>query len=93
MDGRQPTYDELVARVAELEAQVASLQTQLEKALELLEEKTRSGKRQAAPFSKGPPKAQPKTPGRKLAKEPYDFLRQTLCSTTPVNLYTGDPGR
>ncbi len=69
MDGRKPTYEELVERVAELEAQVAALQAQLEKALKLLEEKTRSGKRQAAPFSKGPPKAEPKTPGRKPGED------------------------
>jgi len=25
---------------------------------------------------------------RKLGREPYEFLRQTLCSTTPVPLYT-----
>jgi transposase len=45
-------------RVAELEAQVAELTRRLEDAL-------RAGKRQAAPFRKGPPKAEPKTPGRK----------------------------
>lgn len=31
----------------------------------LLEEALRAGKRQAAPFRKGPPRAQPETPGRK----------------------------
>ncbi len=30
---------------------------------------------------------------RKLAKEPYDFLRQTLCSKSPIPLYTGEAGR
>lgn len=30
---------------------------------------------------------------RKLAKDPYDFLRRTLCSTTPVPLYTRDAER
>jgi transposase len=34
-----------------------------------LEEALRAGKRQAAPFRKGPPKAQPKTPGRKAGDE------------------------
>jgi hypothetical protein len=29
---------------------------------------------------------------RKLAREPYEFLRQTLCSPTPIPLYP-DPGR
>ena len=42
----------------ELEAQVVELTRKLEDAL-------RAGKRQAAPFRKGPPKPDPKTPGRK----------------------------
>jgi transposase len=44
--------------VAELDARVAELTRSLEAAL-------RAGKRQAAPFRKGPPKPNPKTPGRK----------------------------
>src|SRR5216683_3397416 len=48
----------LKQRLSELEALVKALQAQLEAAL-------RAGKRQAAPFSKGAPKAEPKTPGRK----------------------------
>ena len=46
------------ARLAEQEARVAALGAELEQAL-------RSGRRQAAPFSKGPPEADPKRPGRK----------------------------
>lgn len=45
-------------RVAELEALVADLSGRLDEAL-------RAGKRQAAPFRKGPPKPDPKPPGRK----------------------------
>jgi len=45
-------------RVAELEARLAALEA-------LVEQLRRGGKRQAAPFSKGPPKADPKKPGRK----------------------------
>ena len=48
-----------VAHIAELEARIAELEQQLEEA-------HRRGKRQATPFSKGAPKAEPKTPGRKL---------------------------
>jgi transposase len=44
--------------VAELEARVAELTRALDAAL-------RAGKRQAAPFRKGPPKPDPKPPGRK----------------------------
>jgi transposase len=49
---------ELLKRVAELDALVADLTRKLEAV-------TRAGKRQAAPFRKGPPKPDPKTPGRK----------------------------
>lgn len=45
-------------RIAELESRVKSLEQKLESAL-------RSGKRQSSPFSKGPPKSDPKPPGRK----------------------------
>src|SRR5437870_3501707 len=45
-------------RIAELEARLAALEA-------LVEQLRRGGKRQAAPFSKGPPKANPKPPGRK----------------------------
>jgi len=57
--------DELVAiilrqarRLEEQDARIRRLET-------LLEESRRAGKRQAAPFSKGPPKAEPQPPGRK----------------------------
>lgn len=53
-----PGCRELLKRVAELEAQVAELTRRLDDAV-------RAGKRQAAPFRKGPPKPDPKTPGRK----------------------------
>jgi len=44
--------------IAELKARVAKLGAA-----------ARAGKRQAAPFSKGPPKADPKTPGRKSGED------------------------
>lgn len=44
----------LMERIRELEARLAELE--------------RAGKRQAAPFSHGPPKQHPKTPGRKAGK-------------------------
>jgi transposase len=53
-----PDCQAMRQRVGELEGQVAELTRRLEDAL-------RAGKRQAAPFRKGPPKAEPKTPGRK----------------------------
>src|SRR4051812_49971835 len=45
-------------KVTDLEARVAALEQALQQA-------ARAGKRQAAPFSKGPPKPDPKRPGRK----------------------------
>ena len=49
-------------RVRALEAEVAKLRRKVE-------ELTRAGKRQAAPFSKGKPKRKPKRPGRKKGKD------------------------
>ena len=57
-----PGCRELAKRMAALEAQNAELTRKLEESL-------RVGKRQAAPFRKGPPKAQPKTPGRKPGEQ------------------------
>ena len=53
-----PECPVLRRRIEELEAKVEQL-------TRLLEEQRRAGKRQAAPFSKGPPKDKPKKPGRK----------------------------
>ena len=58
----QREVERLQREVAELRAQVAYL-------LRLLEEQRRAGKRQAAPFSKGPPKPNPKKPGRKPGQD------------------------
>jgi transposase len=52
----------LQKQVAELQAQVAELARRLEEAL-------RAGKRQAAPFRKGPPKPKPQRPGRKAGAD------------------------
>jgi transposase len=52
----------LQRRIAELEQRVALLER-------LLENVTRAQKRQAAPFSKGSPKNDPKKPGRKSGQD------------------------
>ena len=52
INGRQ------AARIEELEQEIQDLKGKLE-------ETVRAGKRQAGPFSKGPPKANPKKPGQK----------------------------
>jgi transposase len=61
----RPTYEQLEARVRELEARNTNLEARIVQLEGLLEKATRAGKRQAAPFSKGPPKDKPKKPGRK----------------------------
>ncbi len=55
--------------IAGLQERVQGLQAQIDRLSEQLQASLRAGKRQAAPFSKGPPKARPKRPGRKPGKE------------------------
>ena len=52
-------------RIAELERRNAELEARLAALEALVERLRRGGKRQAAPFAKAPPKADPKKPGRK----------------------------
>jgi transposase len=54
-------------KIAELEARLATL-----------EAAARAGKRQAAPFSKGPPKPQPKRPGRKRGEDYGTHQRRAI---------------
>jgi len=79
----QPTYEQLFDIIAQkdrriaqleawnrqLEAQVVQLQARVAQLEQLVDKTTRAGKRQAAPFSKGPPKENPKKPGRKSGKK------------------------
>jgi transposase len=59
------SVQELVALVIELQEQNEHLAAENAELKRRLEEKERSSKRQAAPFSKGEKKANPKRPGRK----------------------------
>jgi transposase len=56
---------EATKRILELEARVAELEDVVKRLLARIEELERAGKRQASPFAKGPPKENPKKPGRK----------------------------
>jgi hypothetical protein len=62
MDGEQANPECPGCR--ELRKEIAELRR-------IIEELRRAGKRQAGPFSNGPPKRQPKRPGRKLGDD-YD---------------------
>jgi transposase len=51
--------------IAELRHRVSQLETRVERLNGQLQQAQRAGKRQAAPFAKGPPTPEPKRPGRK----------------------------
>jgi len=67
MDGQrlQSEVDGLRTRIEQLERALADSEARNRKLLDYIESLQRGHKRQAAPFSKGPPKPDPKTPGRK----------------------------
>jgi transposase len=73
-----PRCHELERRVAELEALVRSLSEKVSNLTGALEEERRRGKRQAAPFSKGPPVEEPKQPGRKSGKRHGPHAHRSL---------------
>ncbi len=58
----------LEARIAELTDTLAARDARVAELEKLLEDSRRSGKRQAAPFSKGEPVEEPKRPGRRSGK-------------------------
>jgi len=62
-----PGCERLQLRVDALEERISELEA-------ALEESRRGGKRQAAPFSKGAPKADPKKPGRKKGEDYPDAV-------------------
>jgi transposase len=68
MDDSKPVSspsDPRDARIAELEAGLDAALKRIAELEAIVEKLTRGGKRQAAPFSKGPPKLNPRKPGRK----------------------------
>jgi transposase len=69
MSDSRPTYEELLALVQQQQRQIAALTAELTRLRADLEEVRRAGKRQAAPFRKGPPKTNPKRPGRKAGAQ------------------------
>jgi len=79
---RKQTYEELEAENADLRRRVTTLEEQLKRALGRIEDLERAKKRQAAPFSKGDPKAEPKRPGRK----PGDDYGKWYCRPPPTRI-------
>jgi transposase len=63
--------EELLELVKQLVAQNEQLRERLKKQQEQIDQLTRSGKRQAAPFSKGTRKKDRKRPGRKAGQGPF----------------------
>jgi len=63
------TVEELTKEVQSLREQLKKAQAENDRLRKLLEEALRSLKRQAAPFSKGKPKSNPKRPGRKSGSD------------------------
>jgi transposase len=86
-----PPDNELWHENQQLRRRVADLEAQLQDLTRRLEEALRSGKRQAAPFRKGPPQPNPKTPGRKSGaapgthghRPPPDQIHETHEATLP----------
>lgn len=69
MSGVEGVIAELQRELAELRREVAELRAENARLRSLLDETRRGGKRQAAPFSKGSPKKNPKKPGRKAGAD------------------------
>jgi transposase len=102
MSGATPSYDELLALtrqqarlIRDLEAKLTRLQAETDRLKAVLEEARRAGKRQAAPFSKGPPKDRPKRPGRKPGHPPAHRAApppERVGRTVEVALPEGGPG-
>jgi len=78
-----PSCAALRGQGAALEAQVAVLQRQVHDLTARLEAAQRASKRQAAPFSKGGPKPNPKPPGRKAGADHGVHAHRDVPDTPP----------
>jgi transposase len=70
MDAKLPTHEELVDLTRRQARQIDELRAEVERLKAELGQSRRAGKRQAAPFSKGSPKADPNRSGRKAGHPP-----------------------
>lgn len=78
--------DELIELVKHLVDQNEQLRAIIEEQRRIIDELTRGGKRQAAPFSKGTRKKNPKRPGRKAGDGPFTNRK----APAPADLTTPD---
>jgi transposase len=69
IDEKQRQLEERERQVEEQKQQIGELRSRIAKLEKLVDELHRRGKRQAAPFSKGEPNANPKRPGRKAGDQ------------------------
>ena len=82
MDADQTNMDVPICRgCAQRDRRIAELESRLKQLEQRLEELSRSAKRQAAPFSRGLPKLDPKRPGRKSGD---DYGTKAFRSVPPV---------
>lgn len=65
MPETRPSYEDLLDIIQQQQRQIEALQAEVARLRSELDDARRYGKRQAAPFRKGPPQADPKKPGRK----------------------------
>jgi len=64
-----PSYEQLLDLVQQQQRQIEALTAEVARLRAELDATRRAGKRQAAPFRKGPPNPQPKRPGRKAGDQ------------------------
>ena len=69
MNDPRPSYDELLALAQQQQRRIEALTAEVARLRAERDEARRAGKRQAAPFRKGPPKPNPKRPGRKAGAQ------------------------
>jgi transposase len=74
-----PSYEGLLQENSELRRQVEKQERRIAQLEKIIEELRRGGKRQAGPFSKGEPKSDPQTPGRK----PGERYGKLACRPVP----------
>lgn len=90
---RSPSCEELAETVRGLREELESLRRENERLRRLVEELQRRSRRQAAPFSKGEPKPDPKKPGRKAGeahgpsawRQPPRRIDETLHAPLPCS--------